>query len=152
MTRSDIAKWWMTLIGLLLAGIGVLAMIDTRMIVADRQLVGRQPDAILTIGDTHGAFLVGAGLLAILIGLALWGRVRAAATLGYGVLSLVVGFALVMANPDLWGRLSVAANDGIQILYLAIGVISIAAGALASSEASHERYSGPGLIHGSPTR
>lgn len=151
MTRSDIAKWWMTLIGLLMAGIGVLAMIDNRLIVMARQFVGRQPDAILAIGDTHGAFLVGAGLLAILIGLALWGRVRAAATLGYGVLSLV-GFALVMASPDLWGRLSVAANDGVQILYVAIGVISIAAGALATSQASHRRYSGPGLIHGAPTR
>lgn len=151
MTRSDIAKWWMTLIGLFMAGIGVLAMIDDRLIVMDRQLVRSQPDAILAIGDTHGAFLVGAGLLAILIGLALWGRVRAAAMLGYGVLSLV-GFALVMASPDLRGRLDVPANDGVQILYLAIGVISIAAGLLATSEASHERYSGPGLIHGAPTR
>ncbi len=151
MTRSEIAKWWMTLIGLLMAGIGVLAMIDTRLVVRDQQLVGRQSDAILAIGDTHGAFLVGAGLLAILIGLALWGRVRAAATLGYGVLGLA-GFALVIASPDLWGRLSVPANDGVQIMYLAIGVISLAAGALASSMASHERYSGPGLIHGAPTR
>jgi hypothetical protein len=151
MTRSDIAKWWMTLIGLLMAGIGVLAMIDTRLIVMDRPLVGRQSDAILAIGDTHGAFLVGAGLLAVLIGLALWGRGRAAATLGYGVLSLV-GFALVVASPDLWGRLAVPANNGTQILYLAIGVISVAAGALASSVTSRERYSGPGMIHGAPTR
>ncbi|TAK76669.1 MAG: hypothetical protein EPO16_06825 [Dehalococcoidia bacterium] len=151
MTRSDIAKWWMTLIGLLMAGIGVLAMIDRRLIVSDRQLVGRQSDAILSIGDTHGAFLVGAGLLAILIGLALWGRMRATATLGYGILALV-GFALVMASTDLWGRLDVPANNGVQILYLAIGVISLAAGALASSAAPRERYSGPGLIHGAPTR
>ncbi len=53
MTRSEIAKWWMTLMGLLMAGIGVLAMIDRRLIVSDRQLVGRQSDAILSIGDTQ---------------------------------------------------------------------------------------------------
>lgn len=139
--RGDIAKWWMITSGLAMIIMGGFAYVDSN-------LVGTRPDAVLAMTPMHGAAHAIAGLVAIGIGFALSGRLRAGATLLYGVAFMVV-FALHMASPDLWGRMDSPVNDAVHIMHFAVGLISLAAGFIASTEAVHRQ---PMLIHGAPLR
>ena len=141
MHRGDIAKWWMITSGLAMIIMGGFAYVDSN-------LVGTRADAVLVMTPMHGAVHALAGLLAVGIGLALSGRLRAGATLLYGI-GFMVAFALNMASPDFWGRMEMPVNNAVHIMHFAVGVISLAAGFVASTEAVHRQ---PMLIHGAPLR
>jgi hypothetical protein len=79
MARTGLPRWWMTVSGLLMVGMGLLAMKDTSW-------VGTGPDAVLAVNAMHGAVHAAGGLIALAIGLSLRGRALANATLGYGLL------------------------------------------------------------------
>ena len=103
----QIDRLWMTIGGLLQLVMGIMGAMNT-------SLVGAGPNAVLAMNQMHGIAHAGAGVISIVIGLALAGSARANATIAYGVLFLIA-FAVNLYSPDLWGMMSdVPANTGIH--------------------------------------
>lgn len=132
---QQIARWWMTVGGVLMIVMGLLAVMDT-------SVVGSSPHALLAMNAMHGEVHALGGLIAIAIGLGLSGRARANATIAYGLVFLV-GFVINVMSPDLWGMMSVPANAGVHAMHLTVALVCLATGYLARSEVTAYRATAP---------
>jgi hypothetical protein len=122
MRDTSVAKGWMTLAGAVLVLVGLLGFIPNPIVGTETSLL---PTDVL-----HNIVHLGTGALALYIAFGLRGDAQASATLGFGVLYLVI-FAAVVLSPTLFGLFSVPANAAIHVVHAALALVSLAVGYMA---------------------
>lgn len=122
MRDNSVAKTWMTVAGAVLVLVGVLGFIPNPIVGA--------ANSLLTTDTVHNIVHLGTGLLALYIAFGLRGDAQASATLGFGVLYVVILVA-VIASPTLFGLFQTPANGVLHLIHAALAVVSLAVGYMA---------------------
>lgn len=117
------ARAWMTLAGIVLVAVGLLGFISN-------PLVGASTNALVATDAVHNVVHLATGLLALYIAFALRGDMQANATIGFGVLYVVI-FLAVVASPKLFGLFSVPANAVDHVIHVGLAAVSLAVGYMA---------------------
>lgn len=119
-SQSDsLAQGWMTLAGIVLIAVGLLAFVNN-------PLVGNG-DALIPTGTVHNLVHLVTGLIALYIAFGLRGLARANGTIGFGVLYAVI-FILVVASPSLFGLFQYAANIYLHVIHFGLAAVSLVVG------------------------
>lgn len=122
MRESSTARSWMAVAGIVLVAVGLLGFIPN-------PLVGGA-DSLLPTDAVHNIVHVATGALALFIAFGLRGENQVNATIGFGVLYLVV-FVAVLVSPNLFGLFQVPANAVLHVIHAALAVVSLAVGYMA---------------------
>ncbi len=122
MRDTSVAKGWMTLAGAVLVLVGLLGFIPNPIVGTETSLL---PTDVL-----HNIVHLGTGALALYIAFGLRGDAQASATLGFGVLYLVI-FAAVVLSPTLFGLFQTPANLVLHLIHAALALVSLAVGYMA---------------------
>jgi hypothetical protein len=117
---------WMTLAGIVLLAAGLLGFIGN-------PLVGSAAGALIATDTLHNVVHVGTGLLALYIAFGLKGANQVNATIGFGILYVVI-FVAVLLSPTLFGLFSVTANTTVHVIHAAVAVVSLAVGYMARGQ------------------
>ncbi len=120
MRSGSTAQMWMTLAGIVLFAVGLLGFISN-------PIVGSASGALLTTDTVHNVVHLGTGLLALYIAFGLKGANQVNATIGFGVLYVVI-FAANLLSPNLFGIFSLPANTMVHVVHAAVAVVSLAVG------------------------
>jgi hypothetical protein len=129
MDNVQIARNWMVVAGVALAGAGLLGFIPGNPIASS------DPDALFRVNALHNIVHLGTGVLALAIAFGTRGRALADATIGFGVLYAVVALLLIV-DPTMFGLFSDApTNAADHLLHAALAVVSIALGYMARQRA-----------------
>ena len=123
MRSGSTVQMWMTLAGIVLLATGLLGFISN-------PLVGSASGALLATDTIHNVVHLGTGLLALYIAFGLKGANQVNATLGFGVLYVVI-FAANLLSPNLFGLFSVTANTMVHVVHAAVAVVSLGVGYMA---------------------
>jgi hypothetical protein len=83
---------------------------------------------------------IATGLLALYIAFGMRGEQQINATIGFGILYVVI-FAAVIISPNLFGLFSVASNTLIHVVHAALAVVSLGVGYMARNAATTTRTS-----------
>jgi hypothetical protein len=118
--QASLARPWMTLAGIVLVVVGVLGFISN-------PIVGSSANAILPTDTLHNIVHIVTGALALYIAFALSGDSQANATIGFGLLYVVI-FIAVFASPTLFGLFSIPANGALHVIHAALAAVSLAIG------------------------
>ena len=122
MRDNSVAKGWMTLAGAVLVLVGLLGFIPN-------PIVGTE-NSLLTTDVVHNIVHLGTGALALYIAFGLRGDAQASATLGFGVLYVVILVAVIL-SPTLFGLFQTPANAVLHLIHAALAVVSLAVGYMA---------------------
>src|SRR5918997_1914203 len=95
MRNGNLVQTWMTLAGIVLVAVGLLGFINN-------PIVGSDPNALVQTNTVHNIVHLATGLIALYIAFGLRGETQANATIGFGVLYVIVFLALVV-SPELFG-------------------------------------------------
>jgi hypothetical protein len=128
MRTGGLAQSWMTLAGIVLVAVGLIGFISN-------PLVGSQADALIPTDAIHNVVHLATGLLALYIAFGMRGATQVNATIGFGVLYVII-FAAVVVSPNLFGIFTIAANATIHVIHAALAVVSLAVGYMARSSTS----------------
>jgi hypothetical protein len=128
MSNTNIAQSWMTLAGIVLIAAGLLGFLNT-------SIAGSDANALIRVDSVHNVVHIATGLLALWIAFGLKGEQQATATLGFGILYVVI-FVAVLVSPTLFGLFSAPANGAVHVIHAAVAVVSLAVGYLARGGAS----------------
>jgi hypothetical protein len=123
MRSGSTVQMWMTLAGIVLLAVGLLGFISN-------PIVGSASGALLPTDTLHNVVHLGTGLLALYIAFGLKGATQVNATLGFGVLYVVI-FAANLISPSLFGLFSVQANTMIHVVHAVVAVVSLGVGYMA---------------------
>jgi len=125
MDNQQLARYWMILAGIVLVAAGLVGFVP------DNPIASSDPSALFVVNAAHNVVHLITGALALWIGLGLRGRDLGNATIGFGVLYLVVAVLLIV-DPTMFGLLSDApANTGDAVLHVALAIVSLALGYMA---------------------
>jgi hypothetical protein len=125
MENERIARYWMTVAGIALLAAGAIGFVPGNPIAS--------PDssAIFTVNAAHNVVHLVTGLLALGIAFGTRGLDLANATIGFGVLYLIVAVLLV-ADPRAFGLFNdVPANTADHALHFGLAIVSLALGYMA---------------------
>jgi hypothetical protein len=126
MRNAGLAGQWMALAGIVLVAVGLLGFISN-------PIVGADADALVRTNSLHNVVHLATGLLALYIAFGLRGANQVNATIGFGVLYVVV-FLATLISPTLFGLFGDApARANEHVIHLALAVVSLAVGAMARS-------------------
>ena len=128
MRTSSPAQAWMALAGIVLVAVGLLGFIDN-------PLVGAQSGALVPTDAVHNVVHLATGLVALYIAFGLRGESQVNATIGFGVLYVVI-FLAVLVSPNLFGLFQVPANEVLHVIHAALALVSIAVGYMARNRAT----------------
>ena len=126
MRSGSTAQMWMTLAGIVLLAVGLLGFISN-------PIVGSASGALLATDTVHNVIHLGTGLLALYIAFRLKGANQVNATLGFGVLYVVI-FAANLISPNLFGIFSLPANTMVHVVHAAVAVVSLGVGYMARGQ------------------
>jgi hypothetical protein len=130
MRNGGLTQMWMSVAGIVLVAVGLLGFISN-------PIVGSASNALLPTDTLHNVVHLGTGALALYIAFGLRGATQVSATLGFGILYVVI-FVAVLLSPTLFGLFSVAANPAIHVVHAALALVSLAVGYMArSTQASY---------------
>lgn len=127
MGRDGLTQMWMALAGIVLVAVGLLGFISNPIVYS--------VDALLLTDNIHNIVHIATGLLALYIAFGLRGESQINATIGFGILYVVI-FAAVLISPNLFGIFSVAANTPIHVVHAAVAVVSLGVGYMARNSAA----------------
>lgn len=133
MRNDSIAQAWMALAGIVLVAVGLLGFISN-------PIVG-PTDALIPTGTVHNVVHLVTGLLALYVAFGMRGAAQASATIGFGILYVVI-FVAVLVSPTLFGLFSVAANVYLHVIHAALAVVSLAVGYMARNATAAPVVSG----------
>ena len=122
MREGGTARSWMAVAGIVLVAVGLLGFIPN-------PLVGRA-DSLVPTDAVHNIVHLATGALALYIAFGLRGERQVNATIGFGVLYLVI-FLAVLVSPNLFGLFQVRANEVLHLIHVALAVVSLAVGFMA---------------------
>lgn len=128
MRSGSVAMQWMTLAGIVLVAVGLLGFLPNPIVTND-------PAALVPVDGLHNIVHLGTGLVALYIAFGLRGLTQANATIGFGVLYVVI-FLAVLVSPTLFGLFSVPANVVLHLIHAALAAVSLAAGYMARGAAA----------------
>jgi hypothetical protein len=124
-SNEQIARTWMIAAGIALLGAGLIGFIPNNPIASS------DPGALFRVNAVHNIVHLITGALALGIGLGLRGRDLANATIGFGVLYLLVAVLLIV-DPTMFGLFSDAPANGLDhALHAALAIVSLALGYMA---------------------
>jgi hypothetical protein len=127
MRGTALVRGWMTLAGIVLVALGLLGFLDN-------PLVGKASGALIPTDNTHNIVHLFTGLLALYIAFRLGGQNQVSATIGFGILFVVI-FLAVLISPDLFGFFDVPATAIVHAMNATVAVISFGVGYLARNSA-----------------
>lgn len=127
MGRDSLTQTWMALAGIVLIVVGALGFIQNPIVYS--------ADALLLTDSVHNIVHLATGLVALYIAFGLRGEQQINATIGFGILYVVI-FAAVLISPNLFGIFSVASNSLIHVVHAALAVVSLGVGYMARNAAS----------------
>ena len=126
MRNAGLAQQWMALAGIVLVAVGLLGFISN-------PIVGADAGALVRTNSLHNVVHLATGLLALYIAFGLRGANQVNATIGFGVLYVVV-FLATLLSPTLFGLFGDApARANEHVIHLALAVGSLAVGSMARS-------------------
>jgi hypothetical protein len=128
MRSGSTAQMWMTLAGIVLVAAGLLGFIGN-------PLVGSAAGALIATDTLHNVVHLGTGLLALYIAFGLKGANQVNATIGFGILYVVI-FLAVLLSPTLFGLFGVAASPAVHVIHGALAVVSLGVGYMARGAAA----------------
>jgi len=114
---------WMTLAGIVLVAVGLLGFINN-------PLVGVQAGSFIPTDTIHNVVHLATGLLALYIAFGLRGATQVNATIGFGLLYVVI-FAAVVVSPTLFGIFTVPATASVHVVHAALAIVSLGVGYMA---------------------
>jgi hypothetical protein len=127
MRIGGLVQGWMTLAGIVLVAVGLLGFFEN-------PLVGKASGALIPTDNTHNIVHLFTGLLALYIAFRLRGQNQVSATLGFGILYVVI-FLAVVVSPTLFGFFDVPATPIIHVIHAALAVVSLGVGYMARNSA-----------------
>lgn len=127
MRGGGLVQGWMTLAGTVLVVVGLLGFFEN-------PLVGKASGALIPADNTHNIVHLFTGLLALYIAFRLRGQNQVSATIGFGILYVVI-FLAVLISPTLFSFFDVPANAVVHVINAALGVVSLGVGYLARNSA-----------------
>ena len=116
----------MAIVGVVLVLTGLLGFIQNP--------IAYSSDAMLIVDNVHNVVHLATGALALFIAFGLRGEQQINATLGFGILYVVIFLANVI-SPNLFGLFSVPANTPIHVVHAAVAVVTLAVGYMARNTA-----------------
>ena len=132
MGRDSLTQTWMALAGIVLLVVGALGFIQNPIVYSR--------DALLLTDSVHNIVHIATGLLALYIAFGMRGEQQINATIGFGILYVVI-FAAVLISPTLFGIFSVAASTPLHVIHAALAVVSLGVGYMARNAAATTRTS-----------
>jgi len=123
--NAQLDQGWMTLAGIVLVIVGLLGFVNN-------PLVGSAPGALVATDSVHNLVHIVTGLIALYIAFGLRGLTQANATIGFGVLYVII-FVAVLISPTLFGLFSVRANTAVHLIHAVLAIVSLAVGYVARS-------------------
>lgn len=111
---------WMALAGVVLVAVGVLGFLPNPIVTND-------PTALVPVDALHSIVHLGTGVIALYIAFGLRGDTQANATIGFGVLYVVI-FLAVLVSPTLFGLFSIKANAVLHVIHATLALVSLATG------------------------
>ena len=130
MGRDSLTQTWMALAGVVLLLVGALGFIQNPIVYS--------ADALLLTDSVHNIVHLATGALALYIAFGLRGEQQINATIGFGILYVVI-FAAVVVSPNLFGLFGVTANTPLHVIHAALAVVSLGVGYMARNTASTNR-------------
>ncbi|HEV8488865.1 MAG TPA: hypothetical protein VGQ58_03660 [Candidatus Limnocylindrales bacterium] len=127
MRSGGLVRGWMTLAGIVLVALGLLGFLDN-------PLVGKASGALIPTDNTHNSVHLFTGLLALYIAFRLGGQNQVSATIGFGILYVVI-FLAVLISPNLFGFFDVPGTAIIHVINAALAVVSLLVGYMARNSA-----------------
>lgn len=127
MGRDSLTQTWMAIAGIVLLLVGALGFIQNPIVYSR--------DSLLLTDSIHNIVHIATGLLALYIAFGMRGEQQINATIGFGILYVVI-FAAVLISPTLFGIFSVASNTPIHVVHAALAVVSLGVGYMARNAAS----------------
>jgi len=127
MRSGGLVRGWMTLAGIVLVAVGLLGFLDN-------PLVGKASGALIPTDNTHNIVHLFTGLLALYIAFRLRGQNQVSATIGFGILYVVI-FLAVLISPNLFGFFDVPATAIVHVINATLAVVSLGVGYLARNSA-----------------
>ena len=125
--RDSLTQTWMALAGIVLLLVGVLGFIQNPIVYSR--------DALLLTDTLHNVVHIATGALALFIAFGMRGEQQINATIGFGILYVVI-FAAVLLSPNLFGLFSVPANAPLHVIHAALAVVSLGVGYMARNAAT----------------
>jgi hypothetical protein len=96
--------------------------------------VGKASGALIPTDNTHNIVHLFTGLLALYIAFRLRGQNQVSASIGFGILYVVI-FLAVLVSPNLFGFFDVPATAIVHVINAALAAVSLAVGYLARNSA-----------------
>lgn len=128
MSSANLARTWMSIVGVSLVAAGILGFIPN-------PITGSGPDAFVRVNALHNLIHVATGAVALGIALRLEPASRPMATAAFGVVYLLV-LVLGVVDPTLFGLLADAPINGVDhVLHATAGIVSLVLGLSARNSA-----------------
>ena len=129
MRNGNLVQTWMTVAGIVLVAVGLLGFISN-------PIVGADANALVRTNTFHNIVHLATGLIALYIAFGLRGENQANATIGFGVLYVVI-LLTVIVSPTLFGLFGDApARANEHLIHAALAIVSLAVGYMARNRSA----------------